>query len=607
MVCYSYGYSLPKETLLRDKLCRFGKIESILFRPAYNSSVRNYVLVEFATIEEAIECREFFVRGEDSFTNKLTLGDKRLEMNILVSSKVMRPFEALVVPSTTSSQQFPGLLSALSSGPTIPAVSMSQPVQSGGLAMIQTTLPLSNKAFLSDMDKTVNDEIRMIFDPEYIKAAKEKDTPPPLKLSIVPLFMHSDNRDLTFEEEVHIDSLVVKVDNGDPVDVHIEKNNDLLWSGFIIKGNDTKNTVGVDAYLISGDQSAFVDEMNSLWPADHILNMSHKCDYSELILPTPLTVMAFLPSNKTQLGKFLDFRNYFREKRIVTKVRHFRNKILYIFPYCKEFSEIVPMEDGNYMIGVFAESKGTQSAGSVNLPSIQMVDGAQVASSTSHTKEYESAKTDTEETQQENGTEVRPKHKTSDEMTDSFASEHLGKQAKRKDSVEVDDEGFESAHHFKKVHLGKRTGLEDVEFIQRPEPGMSNSPTKKLKTTVNLEEDLIAPIIPDVEFTTDNMSGELRMVQVEPKMMLVEAPAQDEVHIVLDEDQGINDAPVIEAAEDHPRSASLQVNLGEENSPDSPDRMLGEDVDMAIESEARILQPVDDIKSNKKTKPGKRK
>src|SRR3990167_5291528 len=423
----------------------------------------------------------------------------------------------------------------------------------------------------------------MIFDLEYIKAAKEKDTPPPLKLSIVPLFMHSDNRDLTFEEEVHIDSLVVKVDNGDPVDVHIEKNNDLLWSGFIIKGNDTKNTVGVDAYLISGDQSAFVDEMNSLWPADHILNMSHKCDYSELILPTPLTVMAFLPSNKTQLGKFLDFRNYFREKRIVTKVRHFRNKILYIFPYCKEFSEIVPMEDGNYMIGVFAESKGTQSAGSVNLPSIQMVDGAQVASSTSHTKEYESAKTDTEETQQENGTEVRPKHKTSDEMTDSFASEHLGKQAKRKDSVEVDDEGFESAHHFKKVHLGKRTGLEDVEFIQRPEPGMSNSPTKKLKTTVNLEEDLIAPIIPDVEFTTDNMSGELRMVQVEPKMMLVEAPAQDEVHIVLDEDQGINDAPVIEAAEDHPRSASLQVNLGEENSPDSPDRMLGEDVDMAIE------------------------
>lgn len=33
---------------------------------------------------------------------KLKLGDKRLEVNILIGSKVMRPFEANILPSTAN-------------------------------------------------------------------------------------------------------------------------------------------------------------------------------------------------------------------------------------------------------------------------------------------------------------------------------------------------------------------------------------------------------------------------------------------------------------------------------------------------------------------------
>jgi SPOC domain len=531
VICYSYGYNLPKETVIRDRLIKFGKIESILLRPAYNSSVRNYALVEFSTVDEAIACREYFLKGEESFANRLTLGDKRLEMNILVGSKIMRPFEAVVVPSTTSTQQFPGLLSALSAGPTIPAVSMSQPAQSGGLAMIQTTLPLSNKAFLSDMDKTVNDEIRMIFDPEYIRSIKEKDAPPPLKLSISPIFMHSANREEIFEqqEEFKGEVSVVKIDNGEPVELQIEKNQELLWSGFIIKGNDTKNTVGVDAYFISGEKSAFTDEMSALWPADHILNMSHKCDYSELTLPTPLTVLAFLPSNKTQAAKFLDFRNYFREKRIVTKVRHFRNKILYIFPYCQEFSSYVPLDDGQYMVGVFVEAKGNQNAGSVNPPSIQMVDGAQLPS---HHTSQSGGESENQNTDQ-SGEGV-------DDAVD-FDQATQAKLVRQADSVDVegDEEGFETPKEFQTKHLGKRSpNHAQQEQSQSEMNTKDNSPKKKLKTaTVNLEDDLILPIMPAVEVIKDDVQNNSPILT---RMGDVEVQNELEDLIVLNQDASSN-------------------------------------------------------------------
>lgn len=506
-MCYSYGYNLAKESLIREKLGRFGSIESVLLRPAYSTSVRNFALVEFTNLDEAVACREFFLKEDENFVCRLALGDKRLEVNILVASKVMRPFEAVVVPSTTSSQQFPGLLSALSAGPTIPAVSMSQPAQSGGLAMIQTTLPLSNKAFLSDMDKTINDEIRMVFDQEHIKAAKEKDMPPVLKISITPLFMNSENRELTFEDEEPAvsDLQVVKIESGEPVELQIEKNQELLWSGFIIKGNDTKNTVGVDAYYISGEKSAFLEEMNALWPADHILNMSHKCDYAELQMPSPLTVMAFLPSNRTQMGKFLDFRNYFREKRIVTKVRHFRNKILYIFPYCKEFSSFVPLEDGQYMIGVFAEAKGNQNAGSVNPPSIQMVDGAQVASGTSQDgKENEASKSSRADDREEGNSVNRSQEQMQMEQVDSEANIVEALVPQRRESVDLEQdatEGFETPQQYSSsgALLGKRHPHQESAQPHRRQPnqGQDGSPRKRLKpATVDLEDDLIAPILP---------------------------------------------------------------------------------------------------------------
>ena len=64
-------------------------------RPSYTSNLKSFVLVEFSTVDEAISCRRSFNLDDGKNLKKLKLGDRRLEVNILIGSKVMRPFEAI--------------------------------------------------------------------------------------------------------------------------------------------------------------------------------------------------------------------------------------------------------------------------------------------------------------------------------------------------------------------------------------------------------------------------------------------------------------------------------------------------------------------------------
>lgn len=96
---YSNGVTLPKEAFIRDKLSQFGTIVSVLMRPAYNSNLKSYFLVEYNTVEEAISCRFDYNFNDSDKSKKVKLGDRDLEINILIGSKVMRPFEANILSS----------------------------------------------------------------------------------------------------------------------------------------------------------------------------------------------------------------------------------------------------------------------------------------------------------------------------------------------------------------------------------------------------------------------------------------------------------------------------------------------------------------------------
>lgn len=110
-LCFSNGISLPKESFLREKLAEFGNILSVLMRPSYSQNLKSFVLIEFSTVvnldngqEEALVCRRHYNRAEDAESKKQKLGDKRLEVNILIGSKVMRPFEANIVQANLNTQ-----------------------------------------------------------------------------------------------------------------------------------------------------------------------------------------------------------------------------------------------------------------------------------------------------------------------------------------------------------------------------------------------------------------------------------------------------------------------------------------------------------------------
>ncbi len=218
------------------------------------------------------------------------------------------------------------------------------------------TLPLllgqSNSSLLS---KNINDELRMIFDENFIQKAKEREIPIDSH-PIAPMFQTQDSE--PFEEQVSEEQirfqnrLLESMSERDILKV-IDMRYPVFWSGLMTKS--LKNNVVIDAHFVSGEFSMVTEEI--LTNKMHNLNLTLRSTIDEVTKRVPLAVMILIPSNSTQVTRFNEeYRNYFKEKRIVGIVNYFKGKIVYIFPYYEEIKELVPgLRDGNYMIAMISE------------------------------------------------------------------------------------------------------------------------------------------------------------------------------------------------------------------------------------------------------------
>lgn len=220
-------------------------------RPSYNTNLKSFVLVEFTTVEEAIACRTEYTTEDENNLKKLKLGDKRLEVNILIGSKVMRPFEANILPSTTSaiysqsnigSQDFTTLQSQISVKPG----QIQVPNQ---LQQNQVMAAAASQMNINYLAPNVNDEIRLIFDQDFIKETKEKEKVHPV-MPIGGCTMEEGKNSPIYYEVMSKNPTIPKSLKGlenvqqsseEVVHQFIENNYTLFWSGFITKG--LKNNV----------------------------------------------------------------------------------------------------------------------------------------------------------------------------------------------------------------------------------------------------------------------------------------------------------------------------------------------------------------------------
>lgn len=361
-LCYSNGTSIPKEAFLREKLSPFGTIVSVLMRPSYNTNLKSFVLIEYITVEEAIACRTAYTTEDENCMKRLKLGDKRLEVNILIGSKVMRPFEANILPSTTSAVYNQSNFGSSDYNnpqiqPNLKSNQIQIPNQIQQAQVLNAMIGHMNTNYLAE---NVNDEIRLIFDTDFIKDTKEKNKvhmPFPIGGCTMeegknsPVFYDVMSKNPTIPKPIK--PVEVNLQNTEEsVQQYIEDNFTMFWSGFITKG--LKNNVGVDGYFMSGDFGLTSEEVFTL--RIHNMNVSHKSNVEEVLSRPCLGLVILVPSNPTQRARFTEYRSYFRDKKIIGIVNHFRNKILYIFPYYDELKDLLGgIKDGLYMVGMVSE------------------------------------------------------------------------------------------------------------------------------------------------------------------------------------------------------------------------------------------------------------
>lgn len=79
----------------------------------------------------------------------------------------------------------------------------------------------------------------------------------------------------------------------------------LIWSGFLSRS--TKHRVGVDIYLLSGDESDLPTHY-------HHLDISHRAKYSDMPKYSPSMLLLIEASNETQAPEFFTYIEYFQMK-----------------------------------------------------------------------------------------------------------------------------------------------------------------------------------------------------------------------------------------------------------------------------------------------------
>lgn len=139
-----------------------------------------------------------------------------------------------------------------------------------------------------------------------------------------------------------------------------KQENEHFWSGFITRNK--QHRVGVDATLISGEEISLVE---------YNLNISLRTFYDEVFKKKSKAVAIFTPSNETQNSIFLDYINYFNEKKRVGVVP-IRNFYIYLLPPGEESKKIYPEIKELQILGVFVDINAPnidQQPGSVDISS----------------------------------------------------------------------------------------------------------------------------------------------------------------------------------------------------------------------------------------------
>lgn len=304
-----------------------------------------------------MRCRKVLNLDDPAEQRKVKMGDKKLETSILIGSKVMRPFEANIVP-VGAATQYPSLSTRPSpdymqvTGMQKPLGYQAQQLAGSSTAVLPALGGPPGPAFPS---KNINDELRMIFDEGFIQRAREREIPVDPH-PIAPMFQTPEAE--PFEEQVTEEQirfqnrLLESLSEKDVLKV-IDLRYPVFWSGLMTKS--LKNNVVVDAHFVSGDFSMVTEEI--LTNKMHNLNLTLRSTIDEVTKRIALAVMILVPSNSTQVARFNEeYRSYFKEKRIVGIVNYFKGKIVYIFPYYEEIKELVPgLRDGNYMIAMISE------------------------------------------------------------------------------------------------------------------------------------------------------------------------------------------------------------------------------------------------------------
>ena len=228
----------------------------------------------------------------------------------------------------------------------------SQQLTGSSTASLPALHSQSNHSLLA---KNINDELRMIFDESFIQKAKEREIPVESH-PIAPMFQTPDSEpfeEQVSEEQIRFQSRLLETMSERDILKLIDIRYPVFWSGLMTKS--LKNNVVIDAHFVSGDFSMVTEEI--LTSKMHNLNLTLRSTIDEVTKRVPLAVMILVPSNSTQVTRFNEeYRNYFKEKRIVGIVNYFKGKIVYIFPHYEEIKELVPgLRDGNYMIAMISE------------------------------------------------------------------------------------------------------------------------------------------------------------------------------------------------------------------------------------------------------------
>ena len=95
-VSFNTGTILPTQETFREKFAEFGRIKNILYRPTMNDQLRPFVLIEMESKDQALKIRKYFAADDRDGRRKQRLGEKKVEVNVLLRPNVTGNLQELL-------------------------------------------------------------------------------------------------------------------------------------------------------------------------------------------------------------------------------------------------------------------------------------------------------------------------------------------------------------------------------------------------------------------------------------------------------------------------------------------------------------------------------